>query len=364
MERQSQKKIVEVLLTASAVATMLNSCSDSPPTASVEPPKPRQKRSRNDLNEMILATTDTSLRDATKKYMAKGASSNNWQDYKAAADKALKDNDYDAATFLLDEAVRLAPNNGELYNIRGRARTNSYRGNDEAALEDLLKAKSLGALNEGGYLYMARLYDGQHETDKAIETLSEGIKKYKNRELVMARAALYVAKGEKAKAEADYGQAIKLGTDTAVYLLRAQLYESENKFELALKDYDAATKLTKVGEIVEKHSVAHKSRAILLAKLGRHQQAIDAINKLDERDNDEEAMRFRGDQYAAMKQYEKAIAEYTKSIDSSPEFARTAYEARSKVYEAIGKPDLAEADKLAAKKLQDAPAEKTLYSAK
>lgn len=364
MEPLKQRNLSDVLFAASAAAVFLCSCSESPPESTESSKPPTTRRSKNDLNEMILATTDTSLTDATKRYMRKRGSSSNWQDYKEAAHKALNDNDYDAATFLLDEAVRLAPNVGELYNIRGRARTNSYRGNDKAALEDLLKAKSLGALNDGGYLYMARLYDGQHETDKAIEALSEGIKKFNNRELVMSRAALYVAKGEKAKAETDYATAIKLATDTAVYLLRAQLYESQNKYEEALKDYDAATKLTKVGEIVEKHSVAHKSRAILLAKLGRHKQALDAISKLDARDFDEEAMRFRGDQYAALKQYDKAIAEYTRSIETSPDLARLAYEARAKVYAATGKPDLAEADKVAAQKLQDAPAERTLYSGK
>lgn len=320
---------------------------------------------KEDVDAMVLRH-DSSTQQATSKYMPNGRPSKIWQEYNLAADKALKVNDYESAVFLLDEAIKLAPNEGELYNTRGRARAMSCSGNDVAALEDLTKARGLGTLNAGGYAYMGRLYDSQHETGKAIEVLSEGAKKYPgSKDVHLARAALYVASGQRVKAEADYNRALQIGPDTTTHILRGQLLESLGKPEQALKDYEAAaTKTSKKGETVEKRSLAHRARAALLAKMGRHKQALDAINQLDDKDKDDESMRFRGDQYAALKQYDKAIAEYTKSIESAQDFARPAYEARAKVYEALGKSDLAQADRVAAKRLQDAPAEKTLYSAR
>lgn len=354
-----------VLLNAIALAMVLvglSSCSEN--VNEQARPETKAPARDEDVDSMVLKH-DSSTQEATKRYMPNGKRSTNWQQYDLAAVKAMKNNDYDSAVFLLDEAIKLAPNEGTLYNTRGRARANSLSANEAGALEDLQKAKVLGALNPGGYSYMARLYDSQHKSNLAIEALDEGAKKYPgSKDILLARAALYVATGNRVKAEADYDRALQIELDTTTLILRGQLLESLNKPEQALKDYEAATKTSEVGETVEKRSIAHKARATLLAKLGRHKQALDAINQLDDQDKDEESLRFRGDQYAALKQYDKAIAEYTKSIQSAPDFARAAYESRAKVYEAIGKSDLAEADIVAAKQLQDAPAEKTLYSTK
>ncbi len=341
---------------------LLTSCGEEPQP---KPPAPeiKQTTKSNDYDGLMMRmASQSSLRRSLSLYMPNHKSSSNWQDYLTGAGIALKDRDYDAAEYLLDEAIKIDPNQGVLYDLRGRARANSTRTDNEKALEDMQKAHKLNALSDNGYIYFARLYDGSGNTDKALEMLDEGIKKYpKAKDMYKSRAAMYTAKKEFLKAKQDYDQTIKLDPeDSLPYLLRAQTNETLGRYEDALKDYTLAAK-NRSRDRLEKKTIAHKSRALLLAKMGRHKEAIEEVKKLSGADNDEEMMRFRGDRYADLKMWDEAIAEYTKSIEAAPDLARQSYEARAKVYESVGKLDLAEADRNSARKLDDVPAEQTLY---
>lgn len=365
MKRSPSHSVVlaaTVLFQVMTIAGILTSCTEEPPPKPVEVPKSKER----DYEQSIMhPASQSSMRRAVMIYMPAHRTSSNWHDYVSGAEKALAERDYDAAEYLLDAAVRLAPNQGELYDLRGRARSNSSRTNNQMALEDLLKAKELNSLSGSGYGYMARLYDGDGKTDKAIEVLNEAIKKFPLiKDLYKSRAAMHTAKKNIQKAKEDYDKTIGLDKeDSLSYLLRAQSLESLGKYEDALKDYAMATK-HRSRDRLEKRTIAHKSRAMLLAKLGRHKEAIEESKNLTGTDNDEDMMRFRGDQYLALKMYQMAIAEYTASIEMAPDLARSSYEARAKAYSAMGKFDLAEADRAAAKKLDETPAERTLYKFK
>lgn len=359
------EKVRAMAVSVFLCSLLVTSCGDEP-----QPPpsqsKPKESNKSNDYDGLIMRPVSaSSLRRSINVYMPGHKSSRNWQDYFTGAGTALKDRDYDAAEYLLDEAIKLDPNQGVLYDLRGRARANSTRTNNEMALEDMKKAHKLNSLSENGFIYLARLYDGSGKTDKALESLNEGIEKYpKVKDLYKSRAAMYTEKKEYAKAKQDYDRTIALDPeDSLPYLLRAQTNETLGRNEDALKDYTLAAK-NRSRDRLEKKTVAHKSRALLLAKMGRHKEAIAEVEKLTGSDNDEEMMRFRGDRYIALKMYDKAIAEYTKSIDLAPDLARQSYEARAKAYEAIGKLDLAQADRDSAKKLDEIPAEETLYKFK
>lgn len=364
----SKRTIGVLFLQTFIMMPMLSSCGEqsaSTPktrTTAVEINKKTKSQRSLDLEALTLGPSNTSLVSAISRYMPGGKSSKNWQDYFRAGNSALKQRDYESGEYLLDEAIKLAPDQGVLYLMRGKARSNSIRTNNQAALADLEKAKELGSLSDGGYGYMARIYDFMGKQDKALETLNEGIKRFpKTKDLHHARAAFHLARGEKQKAKEDYDESLKCDPrDADVYLLRAQLYESMGKFEQALKDYDTSATCAS-RRMWERRTSALKSKAKLLAKLGRHKEALKAIDELSEADKDEEDVHFRGDQFAALKMYDEAIVQYTESISMSPENARASYEARAKVFEKLGKFERAKEDKLAAQKLHDAPAEKTLY---
>ncbi len=375
-----------ISLTLLASLALLTSCSDQPPQSPADPAaelKAKQRADRDrELEALTLGTRHTTLEASIKRYMS-GSTSTQWLDYQKGARRAINARDYEAAEYLLDEAIKLAPNQGALYNQRGKARCNSVRTNDAGALADFLKAKELGALSDGGYGYVARLYDANKQPEKAMQILSEGLALHpETKDLFQARAAMYVARGEKKKAKADYDKCVELEpSDPLCRLLRAQLAESMGDYEQALQDYDASAGNAKVsikasmhqkrqkniatnyeeGAMFEKRSVSLKGKAKLLAKLKRYKEALDAIDQLEPKERDDEDMKFRGDILVALKQYNDAIAAYSESIEMGPEVASASYEARAKIYEKVGKPDLAQQDRVAAKKIVDAPAEKPLY---
>ncbi len=345
------------------------SCSDQSATPHTETPKnsieskAREERDR-ELEALTLGPSKSSLTSALNRYMPNRKPILTWQDFQKAGVLALHQKDYESADYLLSEAIKLAPNQGTLYNQRGKARCNSVATNDQGALSDFLKAKELGALSDGGYGHIARLYDSTGQSDKALQVLCDAIKMFPNtKNLYQSRAAIYATKGQKKKAKSDYDMLIKLEPDDATGLLRrAQLSESMGEFELALKDYDSASKIANGrGTQYERHKVALKSKAMLLAKLGRYKEALAVIDLTKPQERDDEEMKLRGDWLAALNRYDEAIAAYTESIESAPEIGKATYEARAKIFDKVGKPELAQKDRAKAKKLSDAPAEKTLY---
>ncbi len=287
--------------------------------------------------------------------------------YFAAAIAALDARDYDNAEVLLDEVIRLAPKNGLAYYERGRARCNAYSQKDKEALADLDKAISLGVGTSDVYEFKARIFDGAKQRDKAIEALTEAIKHGpKEQKYYKWRASLYFDVGEKKKARADYDKAISMDPNGAyLYLLRGQLLESMALYKQALGDYAKASEYDSGNDKLLKAGVALKSWAILLGKLGRNQEAIEVLNKSVNLDTtDDDVVKLRGDNYAALKKYPEAIKDYSKSIELGSSGSGSTFLARSRVYQAIGRDDLAEKDRQEAKKLNDAPAEKQMFELK
>ncbi|HEY9785942.1 MAG TPA: tetratricopeptide repeat protein [Candidatus Obscuribacterales bacterium] len=366
--KADSKTVLAAAVSFFLIALSLASCSDQrTPTAESQGSSATSQRSgkKDDFSPLLIGPDKMSTSETLNRYMPGTQDTKfTWQEYLEGANKALKLRDYDSAEYLLNEAIKLAPNNGQLYCLRGRARYNSVNSDYDLALADLQKAKELKALAAGGYSYIAGIYDTRKEPDKAIATLTEGLTLYpESKELHHSRAVIYVSLGQKLKAKQDYDKTIELDPKDALpYLLRAQLLESMGRFEEALKDYTQAAKWAKAREKVQKRNLAYKGRAMLLGKLGRHKEALAVLDEMSNVEgSDDETIRFRADQFMALKMYDKAIAEYSKSIDMAPDFSSAAYESRAKAYAAIGKADLAAADRAKAQSLRDAPAEQTLY---
>lgn len=323
---------------------------------------------REKLNRLMMGPDPTTLRQAMARYMPQLRQEQfGWTDYERAANSALDDGDYESAEYLLDEAIKLNDRNGNLYYMRGRACYNSVRSNYDKALSDLMRAKGMGALKQNGYEYLAGIYDSRKQTDKAIAILSEAIAlNPKEKSRYHDRAVMYVALGDKQKAKLDYDKTIALSPrDALPYLLRGQLLESMGRFDDALKDYASAATYAQASEKIQKGSLALKAQALLLSKLGRHKEAIAVIDRMPLLDRDDDEMtRLRGDQYLGLKMYEKAIEEYSKSIDMAPGYSASAFESRAKAHEALGKSEMAARDRKEAEKLRESPAERGLYRPK
>lgn len=316
------------------------------------------------VDALLSDSPHLSLEDAEKKYMRFSKASQDWKEYRKAAEAAMNLDDYDSCETLMTRAIELNPNVAEFYFYRGKARNNSLTQKTDGAIEDFEKAIEMGTKDPGVYESLAGTYDSRKQPDKAIETLTMGISVCGDtKKLYRARATVYLGRGEKEKALADYNKALEMTPSfTRGYIMRAQLYESLGRYEEALADYENVSKFEHDGTKLDTRSVAKKLRAALLSKLDRHQEALAVLDQaLEEQKNDDELLRLRGEQYMALKQYDKAIADLTRSIEVAPHYARMTYEARSKAYEAAGKPELAAKDLERAAKLKETPAEKPVY---
>ena len=137
------------------------------------------------------------------------------------------------------------------------------------------------------------------------------------------------------------------------------MYEGNEEYEKALADYDRAV------ELAEKKTDAMTARARAYILLGRDEEALKDLNEIiSVNPNDDDSIRTRGDIYARRKDFKAAIRDYTRVIRHSPDLARTAYESRAKVYEAIGEKEKAAADRKTASAIKARPAEKTLFRIK
>lgn len=341
-----------------ALAVSLSSCSMSDER---ENPVREDSASRTDTDARLDWSSSTRLDDVSydpsknKKLTAEG--------HLAAAKKAFEGGDFDTSIRAATNAIRLNPQMAEAYTWRGKAYYASSSGDQKAALMDLQKAISIDPKVEGGYEYLAMIYDSQKEYDKALAALNRAIEADpSDRDLHNSRATVLLTLGESERALQDQSEYIRLGPDKpSGYMKRGVLLEKLGRYDLALSDYSRAITLQPASDILVTGQ-SFKTRASLLSRLGRHKESIADLSKaigLD--DSDDDALRTRGDEYFALGHLEKAIADYTRAIELSPQYARASFEARSKAYRALGKFELAEKDKKEAGLLRKGPAEKPIY---
>lgn len=281
-----------------------------------------------------------------------------------AAKEALDDKDYDAAEMFGDRLITLSPDSVDGYIWRGRARSLSFRGKDDEAIADLTKAISMGTNGNGRpYEAMARLMDSRGDRNKALSYLDDAIRvEPKQHDYLKYRAALRADRGDLAGARSDYDKAVEIKGSAACYFQRGRFHEAQKEFDTALKDYATAIEVEKKLGQVDKTAVCHKFRIELLIKLGRHKEAVEECSRALRRDpKEDEFLRIRGKEYAALKMYREAERDLTESIELAPNISPDAYEARASIFELQGKTELAKNDLKTAKALREKPAERPLY---
>ncbi|MBZ0189746.1 MAG: tetratricopeptide repeat protein [Candidatus Obscuribacterales bacterium] len=362
-------RVVSVLIII-MLAWLVSACSDSRAAkTSTTNATSRQSGSgaSDNLGTLFTQSPKDTGEELIKKYLPgmKNKKTISAQQYLSGAMKAFDDRDYDGANWLINESIKRDKTNGRAYYMRGWARSSTIDGNYDEALQDFEKSISLGYQIPDTYEFMARIYDSKGKPDKAIETLTKGLElpDPNAKKLYRSRGSLYLSIGKNREARKDYDRAIEVSPDSPTLLLiRAQLLESMNELELAEKDYkNAARPENDIGKI-PKRVFAMKSRAAIMSKLGRHDEAIADLNSaLSIEPNDDELLRLKADQYAILKKYKEALSDYSASIDAAPDFAHASYTGRARVYEILKKSDLAKKDRQAANALKAKPAEKPLF---
>jgi tetratricopeptide (TPR) repeat protein len=137
---------------------------------------------------------------------------------------------------------------------------------------------------------------------------------------------------------------------------RANLYHDLQLYQKSADDYARVIELGKLTRFRRPTTLntdeLYYRHASNLQSLGKLDAAISDYNEILRVDpQQEEAYRYRGDCYFQQGKNELAIADYTKSIEHDSMSAGSTYLARAKVYDKLGKFELAKTDKKKASEL-------------
>lgn len=246
------------------------------------------------------------------------------------------------------KAIESSPEKAEYYLLRLR---NHLKQKDTAAARaDAMKAIELDPENAAAHEQMGLVLLAEDKTeeaiaefDKASELAPKALSPYQY------RGELYKRLGDEDKALQQLDKAIELSPgNLASRMLRAQILVRTEQYERALKDVEAVLKL-QPGSLQ-----AHLMRTGLLDSLGREEEAIAALKQLAKavpdrpeihlqlaasymesgqtrlaieslgrvleiNEDNETALRLRGDLYLAIGKHEEALADFKKSYSLKPD---------------------------------------------
>ena len=221
-------------------------------------------------------------------------------------------------------------------------------GQEEVAIADFTKAIKLDPNFTVAYIDRADCYLGNNEWRKAIPDYTAVIRldpQNENAYASRAQCYYYINRGDALdRAVADYTEAIRLSPhDADLYNSRADCYSEmgdAGSSEKAIADYTQIIALTS-----DKRQLwhAYQSRGVTNLTAGHYEAAIADFSKLLESSPaDNDSRMNRGDAYAHMGDFEKAIADYTGSGNTQAPFIdhwRLAH-----LYKIMGQPDKAQAE--------------------
>jgi tetratricopeptide (TPR) repeat protein len=176
-------------------------------------------------------------------------------------------------------ALRIQPDNAELYFHRGVAWSNTYynRGKNaddlKNAIDDYGRAIEIDPEYGEAYSQRAGLWSKQDQVAEAIEDYSKAIEKgHQVSSCYFCRALLYQSTGEVGKAIADFDKAIRTGDEEDQFMAlmaRGEAHSSWGNLDLAVADFTAAA-----AYYPQSPPGLYEQRATALRKLGRIREAI------------------------------------------------------------------------------------------
>jgi len=148
--------------------------------------------------------------------------------------------DYAKALADYDEAIKLNPNNYDIFISRGLIY--EAKGEKDRAIADYTEAIRLNPKFASVYFTRANAYEDKGEHDLAYADYSEAIKLYsKHTTAYYNRGLISEKKGDHEHAIADFTQAIKIQAGfTAAYVARGNVYRAMGENERAMADYKRA----------------------------------------------------------------------------------------------------------------------------
>ncbi len=197
-----------------------------------------------------------------------------------------------------------------------------------------------------------RLYQKAKMKDAIVE-IDDAIKLEPNcAEFYFKRGDCFLELIKYKEAYADFTKAIELEPKHfPAYKRRARLNYELGKYDVAIKDYERAQKATP--SKIEKAEII-KLKAKMHSYMKKFDLAIQDLTQSIALDRTAHALMLRGNQYFSMKQYKKAVDDYSEAIKfNSPKLQDRLFTMRADAYEKMGNWDLAKKDRKSAKSLVD-----------
>jgi tetratricopeptide (TPR) repeat protein len=222
---------------------------------------------------------------------------------------------YEKAIEDFNQALRLDPNNANIYAERGFAYS-EIRDYDKA-IADFTQAIKLSP-NDSRIYYNARgsMYGSKGDFDKAIADYTQAIRLDPNTtRAYYNRGNEYLFNGDFDKAIADFTQAIRLDPDDYdSYLNRGIAYSNKGDIDKAITDYTQAIKLN------PDNDNAYTSRGVAYGIKGDYNKAVsDFTQAIRLKPNDYSAYMNRAKAYTFLNDHDKIIADYTQALKLNPD---------------------------------------------
>jgi tetratricopeptide (TPR) repeat protein len=176
-------------------------------------------------------------------------------------------------------------------------------------------------LTAWAYNRRGEAYEALGEANKALVDFNAAVTQQPTRwQAVHNRGVSLAQAGRVQEAIDDFSRTIQLQPRFAkAYSNRAAIREQQGKFREALVDFQ------KAAELDHTMAAAHAGAGRALLQLNRHRDALAALDEAVRIEEEDPAfLTSRGDVYAAMGDFESALADYGRAIEVDPTFA-TAY---------------------------------------
>lgn len=251
-------------------------------------------------------------------------------------------------TFVSAAHAQITDYYGEQKHIAKQALQLHVEGKKEEAKallsREIAKAPKIAATGEL-YRAFADLYCAEKNLPKALEQVNKALSVEKRSKTYTTRGTLYQALGRRKEAEADFKKAIELGGEgKSVYDHLARFYVQDHQYQKAIDVVNDRMKRNGADD------VTYHNRAEIEMMAKRYDEALrdyTAALKLDDASYVNQV--GIGDVYVAKKNYKAALAAYTAALDLRPLSVEEIYLKRAKVYDVLGKPELAKKDRESAK---------------
>ncbi len=143
---------------------------------------------------------------------------------------------YEASILEFNHAIRLEPNNHQLYYSRGLAYL--YQQDTVTAINDFIKSSELSPTDVTPYLYLASVYYSRSDYHKSLEYANKLLAIQENGPGYYGRAACHQMLGDTVRALADYDKAIEVNKYYDAYLEKAKLLAASGFYLKAVKCLD------------------------------------------------------------------------------------------------------------------------------